>query len=287
MSTISYPGEMSTHTSGLARDLEVLELLGTRGAWEEGGYGVQQISHLLARDKGQVSRVCQTLLRAGLLNRDRSTKRYTLGHHLYALATRTQEAHLALLARPTLLDLMARAEESAHLTVLRGGAIMTVHTELAQHPERDDSFDGVSIPALKTASGRAILATFTEDELAAWWEEHGEARDVPSVLQAERPPEPARLKRLRKDPGTIQSLERLEKTVKTTRRRGYAISDGELTPTIVDAAAPLRNSFGLVVGAIAVGARKDRIKDRYQALGGLVRESAEALSWELGWRPQS
>ncbi|MBT5754448.1 MAG: helix-turn-helix domain-containing protein, partial [Acidimicrobiaceae bacterium] len=98
---------MSTHTSGLARDLEVLELLGTRGAWEDGGYGVQQISHLLTRDKGQVSRVCQTLLRAGLLNRDRSTKRYTLGHHLYALAMRTQEAHLALLARPTLLDLMA------------------------------------------------------------------------------------------------------------------------------------------------------------------------------------
>jgi DNA-binding IclR family transcriptional regulator len=183
------------------------------------------------------------------------------------------------------LDLMARAEESAHLTVLRGGAIMTVHTELAQHPERDDSFDGVSIPALTTASGRAILATFTDDELSAWWEEHGQARDVPAALQAERPQENPRLRSLRQKPGTIQSFERLSRTVKTTRRRGYAISDGELTPTIVDAAAPLRNASGVVVGAIAVGARKSRIKDRYQALGFLVRESAEALSWELGWRP--
>ena len=276
---------MPAHTSGLARDLEVLELLGTRGAWEDGGYGVQQIAHLLRRDKGQISRVCQTLLKSGLLNRDRTTKRYTLGHHLYALAMRTQEAHLALLARPTLLDLMAQAEESAHLTVLRGGAIMTVHTELAQHPERDDSFDGISIPALKTASGRAILATFADEELAAWWEEHGEVRDVPHVLQAERPRETLRLRNLREKPGSITSLDRLGKTVKTIRRRGYAISDGELTPTIVDAAAPLRNAFGVVVGAIAVGARKSRIKDRYQALGSLVRESAEALSWELGWRP--
>lgn len=278
---------MPAHTSGLTRDLEVLELLGTRGAWEEGGYGVQQISHLLGRDKGQISRVCQTLLRSGLLNRDRTTKRYTLGHHLYALAMRTQEAHLALLARPTLLDLMARAEESAHLTVLRGGAIMTVHTELAQHPERDDSFDGISIPALKTASGRAILATFTDEELSAWWEEHGEARDVPEDLQAERPVETPRLRRLREKPGTIRSFESLKRTIKTTRRRGYAISDGELTPTIVDAAAPLRNAYGVVLGAIAVGARKSRLKDRYQALGALVGESAEALSWELGWRPQS
>jgi len=278
---------MPAHTSGLARDLEVLELLGTRGAWEDGGYGVQQIAHLLGRDKGQISRVCQTLLKSGLLNRERATKRYTLGHHLYALAMRTQEAHLALLARPTLLDLMARAEESSHFTVLRGGAIMTVHTELAQHPERDDSFDGVSIPALKTASGRAILATFTDEELSAWWEEHGEARDVPEDLQAERPLEPPRLRRLREKPGSIRSFESLKRTIKTTRRRGYAISDGELTPTIVDAAAPLRNAYGVVLGAVAVGARKSRLKDRYHALGALVGESAEALSWELGWRPQS
>ncbi len=278
---------MATHTSGLARDLEVLELLATRQAWEGGGYGVQQIAHLLGRDKGQVSRVCQTLLQSGLLNRDRGTKRYTLGHHLYALAMRTQEAHLAVLARPTLLDLMARSEESAHLTVLRGGAIMTVHTELAQHPERDDSFDGVSIPALKTASGRAILATFTDDELAAWWEEHGTPRDAPEPLQAEQPVEPPRLRRLRQKPGSITSFEKLTRTVKTTRRRGYAISDGELTGTIVDAAAPLRNEYGVVLGAIAVGARKSRLKDRYNALGVLVSESADALSRELGWRPPS
>jgi len=278
---------VASHTSGLARDLEVLELLGSRGAWDEGGYGVQQIAHLLGRDKGQISRVCQTLLRSGLINRDLSTRRYTLGHHLYALAMRTQEAHLALLARPTLLNLMARAEESAHLTVLRGGAIMTVHTELAQHPERDDSLDGVSIPALKTASGRAILATFSDEELSAWWEEHGEARDVPPALQAERPIESASARKLREKPGSIATFEKLTKSVKTTRRRGYAISDGELTPSIVDAAAPLRNAFGVVVGGIAVGARRSRIKDGYQALGALVRESAEALSWELGWRPPS
>ena len=164
---------------------------------------------------------------------------------------------------------------------------MTVHTELAQHPERDDSFDGVSIPALKTASGRAILATFNDEELSAWWEEHGEARDVPEDLQAERPLEPPRLRRLREKPGSIRSFESLKRTIKTTRRRGYAISDGELTPTIVDAAAPLRNAYGVVLGAIAVGARKSRLKDRYHALGALVGESAEALSWELGWRPQS
>jgi DNA-binding IclR family transcriptional regulator len=218
---------MPTHTSGLSRDLEVLELLGSDFAWTQGGLGVQQISHTLNRDKGQISRVCQTLVTTGLINRDRVTRRYSLGHHLYALAMRTQEAHLAFLAKSTLLELMAQTEESAHLTVLRGGAIMTVRTELAQHPERDDSFDGISLPALRTASGRAILATFSTEELQAWWEEHGTFREQPASTE-DRLVDSQAAQRLRKSPGSIRSMGKLSRVVSTIRRTGYAISDGVL-----------------------------------------------------------
>lgn len=277
---------MPLHTSGLARDLEVLELLGTGFAWDQGGLGVQQIAGILRRDKGQISRVCQTLRATGLIDRDWKTLRYSLGHHLYALATRTHEAHLAAIARPTLIDLMARAEESAHLTVLRGGLIMTIRTEMAQHPERDNSLDGISLPALRTASGRAILSTFSAEELDSWWEEHGMAKP--------RPPGRGRtgesrqeLDRLLPGLGSIRSRAKLVKTVKSVRRMGFAISDGELTENIVDAAAPLLNDSGIAIGAIAVGARSSRIVDGYQALGFLVKTAAETLSYELGWRGTS
>ena len=274
---------MPIHSSGLIRDLEVLELLGTDASWQNGGMGVQEIATRLDRDKGQVSRVCHTLASTGLINRDRVTRRYRLGHHLYALAMRTQEAHLATLARPALLDLMASAEESAHLTVLRGGVIMTVHTELAQDPERDDRFDGISLPALKTASGRAILATFTPDELTAWWEEHGELRaDYPANPETS-PIQLPEVGRLRKKPNAINSLSALQKAAKAARKAGYAIADGDLTENIVDAAAPVRNAFGVVVGALSVGARKNRIKDGNMALGQLVYDSAHALSQRMGW----
>jgi len=274
---------MVHHSSGLVRDLEVLELLGTDASWQDGGMGVQEIATRLGRDKGQVSRVCHTLASTGLINRDRITRKYRLGHHLYALAMRTQEAHLASLARPALLELMASAEESAHLTVLRGGDIMTVHTELAQDPERDDRFDGISLPALKTASGRAILATFTADEIAAWWEEHGELRmDYPAHPETS-PIQLTEVRRLRKKPNSLNSLAALQKALKTAQKAGFAISDGDLTENIVDAAAPVRNAFGIVVGAISVGARKNRIRDGNIALGQLVFESARALSLRLGW----
>jgi DNA-binding IclR family transcriptional regulator len=274
---------MARHSSGLVRDLEVLELLGTDASWQGGGMGVQEIATRLGRDKGQVSRVCHTLASTGLINRDRITRKYRLGHHLYALAMRTQEAHLATLARPALLELMASAEESAHLTVLRGGDIMTVHTELAQDPERDDRFDGISLPALKTASGRAILATFTADEIAAWWEEHGELRmDYPAHPETS-PIQLTEVRRLRKKPNSLNSLAALQKALKTAQKAGFAISDGDLTENIVDAAAPVRNAFGIVVGAISVGARKNRIRDGNIALGQLVFDSARALSLRLWW----
>jgi len=276
---------MALHSSGLIRDLEVLQLLGTDAAWQNGGMGVQEIASRLDRDKGQVSRVCQTLASTGLINRDRISRKYRLGHHLYALAMRTQEAHLATLARPALLELMASAEESAHLTVLRGGEIMTVHTELAQDPERDDRFDGISLPALKTASGRAILATFTPDEITAWWEEHGELRaDYPANPDTS-PIQLREVRRLRTKPNSLNSLAALQKATKTARKAGFAIADGDLTENIVDAAAPVRNAFGLVVGALSVGARKNRIKDGNMALGQMVFESARALSYRMGWTP--
>jgi len=62
---------MAHHSSGLVRDLEVLELLGTDASWQDGGMGVQEIATRLGRDKGQVSRVCHTLASTGLINRDR------------------------------------------------------------------------------------------------------------------------------------------------------------------------------------------------------------------------
>lgn len=272
---------MRIHTSGLKRDLEVLDLLASESVWEMGGLGVQQIAVELERDKGQISRVCKTLEQSGLIGRDPATKKYALGHHIYSLAMRTREAQLANLSHAALLKLVALSEESAHLTVLRGGSVLTVRTELAQHTMRDGRLSGVSLPALRTASGRAILATFTNEQIVSWWHEHGEFKAPPVGMRPPKQPEPAVLRRLKRTPGTIRSLGKLMKVVKVIRKTGYAISDGELTESIVDAAAPIFDRSGNAIGAIAVGARRERIGNRYDALGALVLAAARDVSTEF------
>ena len=272
---------VSTHTSGLVRDLDVLELLGSEEVFDLGGLGVQDIARETGRDKAQISRVCKTLTEVGLLMRHPVTKKYSLGHRLYAVALRTREAHLAGLAQRTLLELVAQAEESAHLTVLRGGGVLTVRTELSQHTLRDGSMSGLTLPALRTASGRAILATYSDTELAAWWEEHGVWRPPPED-GPRFPRESPALRRLRRTPGSIKSLTGLKRVVRGVRKRGYAVSVGELNPQIVDAAAPITDATGTAVGAIAVGAVRERIGTHYELMGEAVSTHARRLSERLG-----
>lgn len=271
---------MVTHTSGLVRDLEVLELLGTDEAFDSGGYGVQEISQLTGRDKAQISRVCKTLQLAGVLARDPGSKKYQLGHRMFAIALRTREAHLATLAQSTLFELVSQSEESAHLTVLRGGGVLTIRTELSQHTLRDGSMSGVTLPVLRTASGRAILATFSQGELEAWWSEHGVYRTPPA--QYPRQVEGPELRRLRRQPGSIRSLSGLTKMARQVRKSGYAISVGELNPNVVDAAAAVYDSTGQAVAAIAVGAIRERIGSRFELLGEAVMTQADRLSAALG-----
>lgn len=273
--------EMTSHTSGLVRDLDVLELLGSEEVFEQGGLGVQDIASETGRDKAQISRVCRTLYEVGLLVRHPVTKKYALGHRLYAMALRTREAHLAALAQRTLLELVVQAEESAHLTVLRGGGVLTVRTELSQHTLRDGSMSGVTLPALRTASGRAILATYSDSELAAWWEEHGIWRPPPE--EAPRlPRETPQLRRLRRQPGSIRSFTGLKRVVRRVRSVGYAVSVGELNPHIVDAAAAIVDPTGTAVGAIAVGAVRERIGGHYELMGEAVTTHARRISEILG-----
>jgi DNA-binding IclR family transcriptional regulator len=275
---------MRNHTSGLKRDLEVLELLASEHAWDSGGLGVKELAQMLNRDKGQISRVCRTLEQSGLVGRDLATKRYSLGHHIYTLAMRTREAHLANLSHAALLKLVAVSEESAHLTVLRGGSVLTVRTELAQHTMRDGRLSGVSLPALRTASGRAMLSTFSNEQLDSWWQEHGVPKPRPEGMPAPKLPDTIVMKRLRRTQGSIRSFGKLMKVIRVIRKTGYAISDGELTESIVDAAAPIYDPAGNAIGAIAVGARRERISDRYDALGELVREAANTVTGE--WAEQ-
>jgi DNA-binding IclR family transcriptional regulator len=272
---------MRSHTSGLARDLEVVEVLSSAEAFTLGGLGVNRVSEITGRDKGQISRVLGTLAASGLVDRDPKTRKYSLGHRFYSLSMRTREAHLALQAESRLSELVAQTQETAHLNVLRGGRVLTIKTIVAADAVRRSGWDGVLSNAGITASGRAMLAGLTDSEIELWWQEHALDDPLPILsIDLPKPAEPINPK-TRRAKKPARSLKAFMALLQETRDLGYALSD-EFQSGIVDAAAPVRDSSNLVVAALSVGASKDRIGDQTDQLGQLVSAAALRLSVDLG-----
>jgi DNA-binding IclR family transcriptional regulator len=277
------PPEPRRNASGLARDIEILELLGGPEAMKNRGLGVVRVAHLTGRDKAVVSRSLATLADADLVDRDEVTLTYRLGSRLYSLAARTSESRLVAESRPRLRRIALSTRETTHLCVLRGGNVLTILSELSPHEFRTTGWEGVTTAAWRTPSGRVLLSDWDRASLQRWYEEHGS--DLPivgptvpemaavgfSVLSS--PPE---------DKAVVRDFDSLLEELARIRTRGYATLDEELETGVVGASAPVRDLNGRIVAAINVSAPKVRIGNRLENLGQYVASAAQELSKQLG-----
>ena len=272
------------NSAGLSRDLEVLEVLGTPEALRYHGLGVNRVAELTARDKGQISRTLATLADAGFVQRDRATGRYRLGFQLYALASRTSEARLVEESARFLRKVVNLTHETTHLCVLRGGNVLTLKSEMSNHAFRGVGWEGVSVAALKTSSGRALISDWSEAEVAEWYAEHaGDSTIIrPTIgapvtlpISAEEANADASYARIRSLDALLVELERI-------RTQGYATVDEEFEFGLVGASAAIRDQSNRIIGVINVSAPKNRIGPQLDQVGEIVRKIAAEFSTHLG-----
>lgn len=272
------------NSSGLARDIEIIELLGSAEAVAASGLGVSRVAQLTGRDKAVVSRTLATLADAGLLDRDDSTLAYRLGSRLYALAALTAESRLVRESQPVLRRVAQRARETTHLCVLRGGNVLTIASELSPYEFRTTGWEGVTTAAWRTPSGRVLLSDWDDGALARWYDEHGQDQAIVGPV----PPHIAGFSVLQSPPQdkiVVSDLTSLRRELGHIRERGYALLDEELELGVVGASAPIRDFSGRVVAALNVSAPKSRIADRLDGLARFVALSARDLSATLGYSP--
>ena len=272
------------NAAGLRRDLEVLEVLGSHTSIQQHGLGVNKVAELTGRDKGQISRTLSTLADAGFVERDRSSAKYRLGFQLYAMAARTKEARLVVESEQYLRKVVNRLHETAHLCVLRGGNVLTLKSELSSSAFRGVGWEGVSVGALRTSSGRALISDWSEAEVRDWYLEH--AKDYLVVqptlgLPTSIPESFVRTSAVTENT-KINSVEDLLKELEIIRKHGYAIVDEEFELGLVGASAPIRDSSNRIVGVINISAPKTRIGQHLEQVGSIVAEISAELSRQLG-----
>lgn len=258
------PTDSSPHPlSAVEKAVAYLHIVANGGG---SGLGVTEIARLAELPKGTSHRILKTLVESKLLDFDPTTKRYMLGANLlnFGLAAMRQ-LDVPRLARPHLLELARETKETATLSMRQG----TMRVYLDQVPSAQEIKMtvplGIPFPLYAGASSKAILSTFSDEDLDAYIN----ASNLHPLTDA-----------------TILNRDVLRTDVEEARILGYTTSRGERQRDAGSIAAPIRGADGDAFGAISVCGPIQRFdRNGTRSLGRLVKEYADQLSAEIGYRP--
>ena len=138
---------------GVHAVLDVLETLA--------GGDAQSLADLTRRagiSKTTVHRVCGALLERGWAVRDPASGAYSLGIRAIGVGAAAAESPIIVAFAPVAAALLARHNETVHLTLLDGEDSLFVAKAETTHPVRLVSAIGSRLPAFAAASGRVLLA---------------------------------------------------------------------------------------------------------------------------------
>lgn len=224
--------------------------------------GVSEIARRLDLPKSAVHRTLDSLVRMGLVARDRTSSRYRLGPKAADVGLAAiGSLDVSRLALPTLTELSRTTNETATLSLLTGHERFYAAQVVGPQDVRMSVEIGKRCPLYAGASGRAMLARFSPSQLDAYL---AEIRLVPLTGK------------------TITSKSRLAQQLEADRRTGFSVSLGERDAWAAAVAAPLLMGDVLVGSVSICGPRNRFTPDKVNLFGALVRREVLRLSRQLG-----
>ena len=224
--------------------------------------GISDLARRLDASKGSVRDLLETLRTHGLLERDEQSKQYRLGAGLVRLGNAAGgQLDLGTVARPVMAGLAEAAGETVLLLMRQGErALIAEKAEAGQATMRVSAQVGRRIPLVAGAGGKIFLA----------WTE---GCSLDGVLD--------RLPRYTSK--TIVDRTAYEAELRTVRRLGYALDDGEYLEGVRAAAGPVFDARGALCAAlVAVGLAGSLSAERLRPVAEATARAGESISAALG-----
>ncbi|WP_343035580.1 IclR family transcriptional regulator [Sulfitobacter maritimus] len=216
----------SLFVGSLAKGLKILRAFDS----SETELALSELVRKTGLDKNSVQRLANTLYLEGFLYKDELSRRFRPSLAWLELANAYYWSDpLVALAMPKLIDLSRELGETVNLARLTQAHVIYVFRLPTTKSRFPATIAGSKLPALGTASGRAMLATWEKD-----------ARD--SALQ-DWPLRAA-------TPATILDRTRIAEDVASAARDGYSITYDQAMVNEISIAAPIRNQAGYAVAAV-------------------------------------
>ena len=246
----------------LERAFSLLDIL----SLHPNGMHLQELAERTGLNKSTAHRLLASLISLGFVKKAEGVSgKYQLSLKLFELAGRVVESINVLdVARDPLEKLRDAAKETIHLVVRDGCDIVYIHkSECPSNAYRLFSQIGMRRPLYCTAAGKSILATLSDREVAAIWEQS----NIETYTEH-----------------TITSLSALYEELDGIRACGYAIDNEENEPGVRCIAAAIRDYTGRSRAAFSISAPSLRLPDeRIFDLTTHVCATAEKLSKEMGY----
>lgn len=215
--------------------LDVLELLASARA----PMTLADLAAGVGLSKAAIHGVMSNLEARNYVERISERGGYRLGHRVWELGVAAGETiELPKVARPFLQRLVELSAESAQLAeYCSPGEVVYLDIVFSPNPVQAQIHVGRRAPAACTATGRALLALQSDEEIE---------RICSGPLK-------------RYSPQTITDGAQLRRELELTRGRGYSINYGEYRGEIVGIGAPIRNYQDKVIAAVSLSGPSYRL----------------------------
>lgn len=243
------------------RAMSLLEALGE----DEEGYRLTDLAIRTGLSPSTAHRLLTTLEKRRFVEFDQSDNMWHVGRQSFAIGSAfVRRRNFVAPALPFLRRLRDLTHETANLGVVDDGKVVVLTQVESREIMRAITRVGGRAPMVASGIGKAILATYSDEDVAAIIQRHGMKRLTPkSVVRA----------------GELRGA------LEAVRRDGYAVDDQEFLVGLRCVAAVVYNDRAEALAAISVSGLASRVPDeRVPELGRLVRDVARELTLALGGR---
>lgn len=241
------------------RALMLLETL----AQQSEGFRLSDLARQVGLAPSTTHRLLTALERRGFAQFDPLQTRWHVGRQAFAVGvTFSRWQNFIAAAMPFLRRLRDATRETANLGILQGGEVITVAQVESREIIRAIAAPGGRAPVMNSGMGKAIVATWPDDAVAALVARHG-------LRQLTR-------HSLRNPAEVTAEIERI-------RERGYAYDNEEFTPGMRCVAAVVWAPNGEPMGGLSISALATRLQpSEMPMVGARVRDLALELTRVMG-----
>lgn len=241
---------MTGTLSSVTHALTVLHLLRARGALRLGDIATE-----LGVSASTAHRLVSTLREQSFVHQEAQGKRYELGPAMLFTATISALEHCVVVSEPIMQRLARSAEETVHLTVLRGTHALFAASVESRQAVRVSSRVGLEPPAHTTAGGKVLLAALGSEQLNALYRDTALAAATPVSVT---------------DRGALFA------ELSDVGMHGFARNLGESEEGMYALAVPVRRPNAAVIASLTVAVPLSRMRPSTRA-GYLSERERELL----------